>query len=85
MNVFAVEGNQATIVHLTGEKLRGSLPWPRYTERREIERRLDEMGQKRSAHGQRVDPRQVDLLAERRQALITAAVTGELEIPGVAA
>lgn len=29
--------------------------------------------------------RQVDLLVERRQALITAAVTGQLEIPGVAA
>ena len=29
--------------------------------------------------------RQIDLLRERRQALITAAVTGELEIPGVAA
>jgi type I restriction enzyme S subunit len=29
--------------------------------------------------------RQVDLLAERRQALITAAVTGQIEIPGVAA
>jgi type I restriction enzyme S subunit len=28
---------------------------------------------------------QVDVLAERRRALITAAVTGELEIPGVAA
>jgi type I restriction enzyme S subunit len=29
--------------------------------------------------------RQLDLLLERRQALITAAVTGQLEIPGVAA
>ena len=29
--------------------------------------------------------RQIDLLLERRQALITAAVTGQLEIPGVAA
>jgi type I restriction enzyme S subunit len=29
--------------------------------------------------------RQVDLLVERRQALITAAVTGQIEIPGVAA
>lgn len=29
--------------------------------------------------------RQVDLLRERRQGLITAAVTGELDIPGVAA
>ena len=28
---------------------------------------------------------QIDLLRERRQALITAAVTGELEVPGVAA
>ncbi|MHB1738554.1 MAG: hypothetical protein ACYCXA_03530 [Actinomycetes bacterium] len=29
--------------------------------------------------------RQVEALKERRQALITAAVTGELEVPGVAA
>ncbi len=29
--------------------------------------------------------RQIDLLLERRQALITAAVTGQLEIPGIAA
>lgn len=29
--------------------------------------------------------KQIDLLQEKRQALITAAVTGELEIPGVAA
>ena len=29
--------------------------------------------------------RAVDLLQERRQALITAAVTGQIEIPGVAA
>jgi type I restriction enzyme, S subunit len=29
--------------------------------------------------------RQVDLLAEHRQALITAAVTGRIEVPGVAA
>ena len=29
--------------------------------------------------------RQVELLAERRQALVTVAVTGELRMPGVAA
>jgi type I restriction enzyme S subunit len=29
--------------------------------------------------------KQIDLLTEHRQALITAAVTGDLEIPGVAA
>ena len=28
---------------------------------------------------------QIDLLVEHRQALITAAVTGEFEVPGVAA
>lgn len=33
----------------------------------------------------RLVARQIDLLQEHRQALITAAVTGELEIPGVAA
>ncbi len=34
---------------------------------------------------QQLIERQIDLLVERRQALITAAVTGELEVPGVAA
>jgi type I restriction enzyme S subunit len=29
--------------------------------------------------------KQIDLLQEHRQALITAAVTGELDVPGVAA
>jgi type I restriction enzyme S subunit len=29
--------------------------------------------------------RQIELLREHRQALITAAVTGQIEIPGVAA
>jgi type I restriction enzyme S subunit len=33
----------------------------------------------------RASRRQIDLLSERRQALITAAVTGELDIPGMAA
>jgi len=29
--------------------------------------------------------RQIELLAEHRQALITAAVTGRIEVPGIAA
>lgn len=29
--------------------------------------------------------KQIDLLVEHRQALITAAVTGELDVPGIAA
>ena len=85
MNVFAVEGNQATIVHLTGEKLREHrFPWPPLTEQREIVRRLDESGAKVEGMVERLT-KQIDLLTERRQALITAAVTGELGIPGLAA
>ena len=85
MNVFSVEGNQATIVHLTGEKLREHrFPWPPLEEQREIVRQLDSAREKVERTVTRLD-QQINLLAERRQALITAAVTGELEIQGVAA
>ena len=85
MNVFAVEGNQATIVHLTGEKLREHrFPWPPIEEQREIVRQLDATRKKIGATTSQLN-QQIDLLNERRQALITAAVTGELEILGVAA
>lgn len=46
----------------------------------EVSRVFTEVGAFQSAIG-----RQIDLLIERRQALITAAVTGQIEIPGVAA
>ena len=48
---------------------------------------LDQLDQERKRVNQtrKALPTQLDLLIERRQALITAAVTGELEIPGVAA
>lgn len=39
----------------------------------------------RISHGQRILLRQINLLVEHRQALITASVTGEIEVPGVAA
>jgi type I restriction enzyme S subunit len=45
---------------------------------------LDELADKLQKVSQLLG-RQIGLLQERRQALITAAVTGELEIPGVAA
>lgn len=83
--VFENEGNTSTFVHLTAEKLRAHrLPWPPSDEQHEIVRLLDlmrdEFGRMKSAL-----ERQIDLLLERRQALITAAVTGQLDIPGVAA
>lgn len=48
---------------------------------------MKRLGEAESRHRRNVDlhERQIALLLERRQALITAAVTGELEVPGVAA
>jgi type I restriction enzyme S subunit len=84
LNVFAVEGNQSTFVHLTGEKLREHrFPYPPLEEQAAIVRRLDEDGNKTRALTSAVGD-QIALLQERRQALITAAVTGAMEIPGVA-
>lgn len=47
---------------------------------REVVKRMERMSALRSRIAL-----QIDLLTERRQALITAAVTGQLDIPGVAA
>lgn len=78
LNVFAIEGNQSTIVHLTGEKLRQHrFPWPTLDEQTRIVSLID-------AERRRVDKainrlgRQVLLLSERKQALITSVVTGEI-------
>ena len=77
LNVFSVEGNQATIVHLTGEKLRSHrFPWPPLEEQKRIVSIID------SQRG-RIDRAvtsmelQIERLVERRQAMITAAVSGE--------
>lgn len=85
MNVFAVQGNLSTIVHLTGEQLAvHRFPWPPTGEQAEIVERLDSQAAVVRSTCQRLTS-QIDLLREHRQALITAAVTGELEVPGVAA
>ncbi len=83
LSVFSVEGNQATIVHLTGEKLRSHrFPWPPLEEQKRIVSIID------SQRG-RIDRAvtsmelQIERLAERRQALIAAAVTGELAVSRV--
>ena len=78
LNVFSVEGNQATIVHLTGEKLRSHrFPWPPLEEQERIVSIIDSNRRKidRAATSMEL---QVERLAERRQALITAAVTGDV-------
>ncbi len=85
LGVFTAEGNQSTIVHLTGEKLRAHrFPFPPHDEQARIVARLD----RHAAWTERIQralTRQIELLQEHRQALITAAVSGELVIPGVAA
>jgi len=84
-SVFAVEGNQSTIVHLTGEQLRvHRFPWPSEGEQAAIVAHLDELAITTKALRESLD-KQIDLLLEHRQALITASVTGELPIPEVAA
>lgn len=62
--------------------LRSPVPCP--TEQRRIADALVELGAERDRLI-RVLERSVELLLERRQALITATVTGQLKIPGVAA
>ncbi len=82
--VFAVEGNLSTIVHLTREQLMvHRFPWPPAEEQAGIVARLDELGRGVTATVGRVD-RQIELLRERRQALITAAIGGQVDIPEAA-
>ena len=75
----------ANIYHLGVETVRTLAAWaPLWGVQRQVADRLDR--EVASLEQQlAVRRRQIDLLLERRQALITAAVTGQLEIPGVAA
>ena len=83
---FESTGTRTTNLASTNSEKIMSLPIPRLT--LEYQRRgvadavahLDGIAQLKKR-----TESQVDLLLERRQALITAAVTGQLEIPGVAA
>ncbi len=78
--VFSVEGNQSTIVHLTGEQLRvHRFPWPPPDEQGRIVGHLDRVALMSKTVRSDLSA-QITLLAEHRQALITAAVTGELEV-----
>lgn len=61
-----------------------SVPCPHPEVQRGVARQLDARSRARDATKATL-LRQIDLLVEHRQALITAAVSGELEIPGVAA
>ncbi|MEX2619397.1 MAG: restriction endonuclease subunit S [Egibacteraceae bacterium] len=60
------------------------IPWPDFDEQVRIATELDAI-RRRELRAREAMRLQWTLLVERRQALITAAVTGELEVPGVAA
>ncbi|MEU9653458.1 restriction endonuclease subunit S [Streptomyces sp. NPDC048110] len=79
-NVFAVEGNTTTIAHLTGEQLRAHrFPFPD----REVQDRATEKLDADSRSQEQLEgllSRQLSILSERRQALITAAVTGQFDV-----
>jgi type I restriction enzyme S subunit len=80
LGVFTIEGNQSTIVHLTREQLRAHrIPWPPVEKQRQIVAELDK-ARANMRHLQEKWSEQIELLAEHRQALITAAVTGQLNV-----
>lgn len=85
MGVFAGEGNLATIPHLTAEQLREHrIPMPPSADCARLLAQL-KVGHEAILATRRPLAEQLERLAEYRQALITAAVTGELEVPGVSA
>lgn len=78
--VFRVEGNQATFVHLTGEKLRSHrFGFPSCSEQEAIVEHIDDRSDLINQVISKVRE-QLDLLAEYRQALITTTVTGQINI-----
>jgi len=80
MNAFAVQGNTTTIAHLTGDQLNAQrFPFPERVVQDKLVAMLDERNEQRLAFTDAID-RQLALLAERRQTLITAAVTGQIDV-----
>jgi type I restriction enzyme S subunit len=82
--VFEIEGNLATIPHVPAEALRRfRVPCPPELEAEsclgEMEKKVD-----RDKAMQCATESQINLLQERRQSLITAAVAGHLDIPEAA-
>ena len=78
--VFTAGGNEATIEHLPAEKLRRyRFGFPQYKEQSDIAEFLDEqISQFNSLIS--AAQRAVDLFQERRSALISAAVTGKIDV-----
>jgi hypothetical protein len=80
MSAFLANSNPNTIPHLTGEQLRGyRFPKPPHDEQAEIAEFLDTMTRKSDSLVAEAE-RAIELLQERRTALISAAVTGKIDV-----
>jgi type I restriction enzyme S subunit len=80
--IFVAAGDPNTIPHLTAEKLRlYRFPFPPGDEQQAIVEYLDEDGQKSGLLISRVETA-IDRLLEYRTALISAAVTGKIDVRG---
>lgn len=78
-------GSSQSMVKLRGEDLKHvRVPVPSVEQQVQVVAALDEAWQRTTGVLARLD-HQVELLREHRGALITTAVTGELDVPGVAA
>lgn len=78
--VFDVVGNKSTIAHLTAEKLNSMyVPIPSYADQREIASRLSTLRTHTLVLEKYVE-KALELSQERRAALITAAVTGQIDV-----
>jgi type I restriction enzyme S subunit len=79
-NVFAVEGNNTTIAHLTGEQFRAHrFPFPERMTQDRLTAKLDADNHTQQQL-EKTLRKQLAVLAERRQALISAAVTGQFDV-----
>jgi type I restriction enzyme, S subunit len=78
--VFTAGGNEATIEHLPAEKLRRyRFAFPQYEEQSGIAEFLDEQTSRFNSLISAAQ-RAIDLFQERRSALISAAVTGKIDV-----
>ncbi|WP_342766105.1 restriction endonuclease subunit S [Halorubrum sp. SD626R] len=79
-DIFSSKTNQSTIEHVTVEKLSNQeIPVPPYEQQKEIVSRLSNTVEKIESAKANLD-RIETLLEEKRQALITAAVTGQIDM-----
>lgn len=83
LQVFVAGGNQTTIDHLTAEQLRAyRFAFPPFPEQKEIVNRLQQITGEYDNLIQ-VSEAAITLLQERRSALISAAVTGKIDVRGL--